>query len=296
MSRLLCIIAALVVALPAAAAAEQYEDIVRFGDGVTVAIDDVVTGDVIVLGADARVDGTVEGDVVVVGGDLFLGPRARVGGDAVPVAGVVHRAEGAAVAGATVEVDAELPGSEALASLTGPTTGDAAPTSEGALARIAGIAGGSALFAFVLVLGLLFQSAWPERSRNLRRTVEASPGASLLIGALVSGAMILAAAFLTITVVGMIALPAVALLASALWLLGFTALCEALGDRLPLPSAMRSRSGSFLGGLLLLTAFGGLWFVGLPGAALSALVGVGAGSVAVGASVLSRLGRRPFPA
>ncbi len=295
MRRLAALFLLVCLAAPGAALAQERADVVSFGDPVAVAVGDVVDGHVVVLGADARIDGTVHGDVVVIGGDLVLGASARIDGDAVPVGGALEQDGGARVAGSAVELDAQLPASEALASLTGPVVASA-PSGAGSLSRVVGVAGGTALFAFVLVLGLLFQSAWPDRSRNLRRTIEASPGESLLIGGLVSGALVFASIFLTITVVGMIALPAVALVAGSLWLLGFTAVCEALGDRLPLPPAMRSRAGSFLAGLVLLGAVGLLWFVGLPGALVSAVVGLGAGSASVGAAVLSRLGRRPFPA
>lgn len=283
--------------VPSVAHAADLSDQLSFGDPVTVTADDVVSGDVVVIGADVRIEGTVLGDVVVVGGDLIIGAGGRISGDAVPVGGALVQSTGAEVLGASIEVDVDVPGAAALASLAGHEA--AAMPSPGrteAMSRVVGLGAGTAALAFVLVLGLLFQSAWPERSRNLRRTLEASPGESLLIGTLVSATAVLFSMFLTITVVGMVALPAVAFAAGALWLLGFTALCEALGDRLPLPAALRSRTGSFVVGLLALSAVGALGFLGLPGAALSTLIGGVTGSAAVGAAVLSRLGRRPFPA
>jgi hypothetical protein len=283
--------------VPSVAHAADLSDQLSFGDPVTVTAEDVVSGDVVVIGADVRIEGTVLGDVVVVGGNLIIGAGGRISGDAVPVGGALVQSTGAEVLGASIQVDVDVPGAAALASLAGHEA--AAMPSPGrteAMSRVVGLGAGTAALAFVLVLGLLFQSAWPERSRNLRRTLEASPGESLLIGTLVSATAVLLSMFLTITVVGMVALPAVAFAAGALWLLGFTALCEALGDRLPLPAALRSRTGSFVVGLLALSAAGALWFLGLPGAALSILIGGVTGSAAVGAAVLSRLGRRPFPA
>jgi hypothetical protein len=283
--------------VPSVAHAADLSDQLSFGDPVTVTADDVVSGDVVVIGADVRIEGTVLGDVVVVGGDLIIGAGGRISGDAVPVGGALVQSTGAEVLGASIEVDVDVPGAAAIASLAGhEAAAMPSPRRTEAMSRVVGLGAGTAALAFILVLGLLFQSAWPERSRNLRRTLEASPGESLLIGTLVSAMAMLFSMFLTITVVGMVALPAVAFAAGALWLLGFTALCEALGDRLPLPAALRSRTGSFVVGLLALSAVGALGFLGLPGAALSALIGGVTGSAAVGAAVLSRLGRRPFPA
>jgi hypothetical protein len=288
----------LILAAPfSTASGADYKDRVSFGEDVDIGADDTVTGDVVVIGADARIAGSVTGDVVVVGGDLHLAPTARIGGDAVPIGGKYTREGGATVAGATVVVDASMPGAAALGNLGGHkgASRPIEPTESRAFANVAGVAGWGAGLACLLVLGLLFQSAWPERSRNLRRTVEASPGSSLLVGSLVSLGLFFVILLLTISLIGIPAVPFVALAASAVWLIGITALCEAVGDRLPLPESARSRMGSFVAGVLVFAVVGGLWFVGFVGAVVAVVGVILAGSLAMGASVLSRLGHRPFP-
>lgn len=95
----------------AAAAADTVErteirrgDIFRFGEGVTVARNERVDGDVIVFGGPATVDGEVTGDLVVLGGPARLGPQAVVRGDISLVGGALERAPGAQVLGDVNEV------------------------------------------------------------------------------------------------------------------------------------------------------------------------------------------------
>ncbi|MBI2188210.1 MAG: polymer-forming cytoskeletal protein [Acidobacteria bacterium] len=79
-------------------------DIFRFGDGVTVAANERVEGDVIVFGGPATVDGEVTGDVHVFGGPVRLGPQAVVRGDVTAFGGGIDRAAGARVNGDVNEV------------------------------------------------------------------------------------------------------------------------------------------------------------------------------------------------
>jgi hypothetical protein len=59
--------------------------------------DEVVHGDVVLVGGELRVDGEIAGGAVVIGGDIHAGPRARIDGQAVAVAGRVSAAPGAAI-------------------------------------------------------------------------------------------------------------------------------------------------------------------------------------------------------
>jgi anti-sigma factor RsiW len=70
-------------------------ELVKFGRNVHVHEDEVVRGDVLLVGGELRVDGEITGGAVVIGGDIHAGPRARVGGQAVAVAGRVSQAPGA---------------------------------------------------------------------------------------------------------------------------------------------------------------------------------------------------------
>lgn len=286
--------AALVVSPAVAGEADR----VAIGHDVTVAAGEDLDGDVVVIGANAHVDGTVRGDVVVIGGTLHLGPSARIDGDAVHLVGKLHQAATASVVGSTVGVDGAVPDPEVLAGrLDGhgaqKTTGFGAGSTALRVGRIVAWAASSAC---LVVLGLLFLSTWPERSRNLRRTVEAAPGASLMVGGLVSAGLFLLLILLGLTIVGFLGWPLILLAATAVWLAGITGVCEALGDRLPLPDSVRGRAASFVAGALVFSTLGVLWMVGgaATGLAVAALLGVGA--LALGAALLSGLGGKPFGA
>ena len=99
---------------------------------------------------------------------------------------------------------------------------------------------------------------------------------------------------LAISVVGFLALPFLATLAIAVWLAGLTGLLEALGDRLPLPAGARGRGPAFVAGCAAFALLGVGWTAGGLPAALSALVVIAAGCMAVGAAVLSGMGRNPY--
>jgi hypothetical protein len=77
-------------------------DLVRVGHDVYVHEDEVVHGDVFVLGGDLRVEGAIQGSAVVVSGGIELGSRARVGGEVVALGGRVESAPGSEVRGGAV--------------------------------------------------------------------------------------------------------------------------------------------------------------------------------------------------
>lgn len=79
-------------------------DLVKVGQNVHVHSDEVVRGDVVLLGGDLRVDGEIVGGAVVLGGDLRAGPEAVIGGQAVAVGGRVDTAAGANVRGGVVSL------------------------------------------------------------------------------------------------------------------------------------------------------------------------------------------------
>ncbi len=286
--------AALVVSPAIAGEADR----VAIGHDVTVTADEDLDGDVVVIGASAHVDGTVRGDVVVIGGTLHLGPKARIDGDAVHLAGKLEQAASASVVGSTVGVDGAVPKPGELAgefNVGGATrtTGFGAGSTALRVGRIVAWAASSAC---LMVLGLLFLSTWPERSRNLRRTVEAAPGASLLVGSLVTAGLVLLLVLLGLTIVGFLGWPLILLAAMGVWLAGITGVCEALGDRLPLPDSMRGRGASFVAGALVFSLLGVLFMLGGPATALAVAGALGVGALALGASLLSGLGGKPFGA
>ncbi len=292
---LVCVVTATALISPALAGDA---DRVAIGQDVSVLQGEDLDGDVVVIGASAFVDGTVRGDVVVIGGTLHLGPAARIDGDAVHLVGRLDQATTAAVTGSTVGVSGALPGPDALAgriNVNGPARTSGFGDGSTAL-RVGRIVAWAASSSCLMVLGLLFLSTWPERSRNLRRTVEAAPGASLLVGSLVTAGLFLLLILLGLTIIGLLGWPLILLAATTVWLAGITGVCEALGDRMPLPDSMRGRAASFIVGALLFSMLGGLWMLGGPATALAVLGVLGVGALALGAALLSGLGGKPFGA
>lgn len=284
--------------LLAAPAAAGEADRVAIGHDVTVAEGEDLAGDVVVIGANAHVNGKVRGDVVVIGGTLHLGPNARIDGDAVHLIGELDQAASASVIGSTVGVDGAMPAPDELAGKFDVNAG-AKKTGFGAgstALRVGRLVGWAASSACLVVLGLLFLSTWPERSRNLRRTVEAAPGASLLVGGLVTAGIALMLVLLGLTIVGFLGWPLIILATMGVWLAGVTGVCEALGDRLPLPDAWRGRAASFVVGALVFSLFGILWMIGGPSTLLAIAGVLFVGALALGAALLSGLGGQPFGA
>lgn len=79
-------------------------DLVRFGEDITIAADKVVDGDVVAIGGDVTVLGRVRGDVVAVGGAVEVRGAGVVEGDAVSLGGGVNTADSASVAGSNVSI------------------------------------------------------------------------------------------------------------------------------------------------------------------------------------------------
>jgi hypothetical protein len=77
---------------------------VRFGGDVTVAEDEVIGDDVVVILGSAKVDGRVDGNVVAIGGSIHLGPKANVRGDVTSIGGGIERAAETVVSGQINEV------------------------------------------------------------------------------------------------------------------------------------------------------------------------------------------------
>jgi hypothetical protein len=71
-------------------------------------------------------------------------------------------------------------------------------------------------------------------------------------------------------------------------------LLEAIGDRLPLPVRLRSRSADLIGGCILLSLLSCVTVVGGPVGTLGALVLAAMFVAAIGAAVLSSLGGRAY--
>ena len=285
------------------------EDHILFGEDLRVARCEHLHGDVVVLFGDAQVEGVVHGDLVVVFGDLSLGASAQVKGDVAALSGTIQQTPQTLVLGDRVQLPelgvslsslagrlsdptAEPPsGSEPSISVSGKRSLSNPLASQPLWLRLTTAVLSSLL---LFLVGHFFLWIAPQRARNLRRTLEASPGASLLMGAVVTLALGLLSSVLLISIVGWAALPFIGLGATSATALGMGGLLEALGDRVPLPHRLRSRSADLVLGALILTALSCIWALGglTGGIAAGGLAGMG--FAAIGAAVLSSLGKRAY--
>jgi hypothetical protein len=79
-------------------------DVFRLGGPVTIGVDEIVRGDVVLIGGALSVEGEVTGDIVVIGGAVTFGPEAEVRGDVTIIGGAVHRSPTAQLRGGVNEI------------------------------------------------------------------------------------------------------------------------------------------------------------------------------------------------
>ncbi len=79
-------------------------NLVRFGEDITIPADKVIDGDVVAIGGDVTVYGRVKGDCVSVGGTVNVVDNGVVEGDAVSMGGGVATSDSASVGGSNVSL------------------------------------------------------------------------------------------------------------------------------------------------------------------------------------------------
>jgi len=271
------------------------EDVVQFGDDVIIEAGEMVEGDVVAILGSIVIDGKVDGDVVSVGGGITVGSEGEIDGDAVSVGGQVTKEPGGIVRGETVSVGSG--GGYPLGLHRGPFF------SGGIFSR------GGRLFGFVMwtiflvLLGLITVAI---ARRPVERVCELSRKEAFkmgLIGLLVQVLIMPAMALLFVTVIGIpVAIFVIPLLLALALLLGYVGVSLATGERIGNGHG-RSPYGSMTIGLLILQGLVILGaIIGLPGGGLG-LVGtiikvIGcaviyvAGTVGLGAVIMSRFGTK----
>jgi hypothetical protein len=90
----------------------------KAGTSYRVAEDELVKGDVVVMGGGLQVDGKVLGKAVCVAGDLEISDNGEVEGDVVSFGGSVISEEGAAIGGQVIDFGRLLPGAEGVRGAT----------------------------------------------------------------------------------------------------------------------------------------------------------------------------------
>ncbi len=285
-----------------------------FGGNVTLESDSTVSGDVGVFGGNVSAAGVIEGDVAVIGGNITLESSAVVQGDVNTMGGNIEQVAGSSVEGEVIRGfqfnggdGIRIPGIPALPFLRpgAPPEIDLTPmlphdTPGGWLLGYF-LHGLSAIAwaALMAVLGVMVAVLLPQQGGRVTTTVRESPLVSFGTGCLTSvlGIPILVVLAITICLLPLALILSLLLVAAALF--GWVAVGWVLGQKAM--QALRSQSSTPLVevvlGVVLLTLLWQMprvipclgWFVSFG-------VGLVAGSIGLGAVLLTRFGTRSYPA
>jgi hypothetical protein len=223
------------------------------GAHVVVRVDDEV-GDAVAYGEDLVVLGRVRGDATAFGGDVRVGPGARIEGDAVSFGGEVFVDDGGVVEGNRIAMAAPQAEEGLLALLTR------------RLVFLLSFAG-----AGVLVIGL-----FPDRVGRVAETIRAHPVRSGITGAGLTLGLVMVSVLFAVLILPLPLAVAIVAGLGAAWMMGFVALCQALGDRLPFRERHHGRWAAFLVGTVAVCFVSTLSWVGVVALVIASAVGLGA--------------------
>jgi hypothetical protein len=205
--------------------------------GGTGEIDGIVNGDLVLIGSKATVAGTVNGDLVTIGSNLTFISGAVANGDYVSVASEVKGEQELTTTGERVSLNTYSP---------------VVPVVKEALTNVVQLRtmSPSSIFGWILALVMLLVSLvlaliFPKVFVGTEAIIRDRPGPSLLIGlAVILGGAVLSF-LLAITVIGIIALPFIALALFILNTFGGVAVCYSIGKRIT-PQIAGQRYATYL--------------------------------------------------
>lgn len=208
-------------------------DRVRIIGDASVAADERLEGDVVVVGGRAQVDGTVDGNVVVVFGRLGLGPMADVRGDVVAVATRFDRAPGSRIGGELVDIGFGNPG-VTIRDVEVPSLG---LWPRRALPRYWGILATLLRLGLLVILGWMIVAVAGRSVHRIANRAGAEPLKAGVVGLLVEvlflPVLIVVSILLAVSIVGiplLVLIPLVLLVMLVALLVGFTAVAVRLGE------------------------------------------------------------------
>jgi len=275
--------------------AVRSSEMVRVGGSVTILENQTIDGDAVAVMGDVTVYGRVEGNAVAVLGTVFIRDGGVVEGDAVGIGGGVRKDPGARVGGENVQISI----------VPGWAIGTGSP---GWFRPLFGASSIILVLLLLFLLGWLFLALGESRVRRVGVHVQEHLWKSLLTGMAAAILSPFAFVLLLITVVGIplaLMLPVVIPLAQ---LIGFLIVAGVVGMRLA------SRTGTSRSDLTYGLALGLLFFIGILLVGQLARIGpdplrffgiiltvfglaasLVAGTIGLGALILSRFGRAPRP-
>jgi hypothetical protein len=199
-----------------------------------VGADEVITDDVVVVGANLTVNGKVYGDAVCIGGNLTVGPRAEIKGDMVNIGGQLSVDPSAKTNGERVNVGG-LPFLKKLPGISmPPQTGmDASSPAEkpGSLFKFLRLILDCIYVSALLFFALILTVFMPRQLNTVEdRLSNEFPRCTLLGIALLVGFPIILFVFI-ITIVGILAIPVLVLAWALSCLVGYIAFARILGRK-----------------------------------------------------------------
>jgi hypothetical protein len=232
MKKILILIVALLLLIPAPALAQGKNDRVQIQGDITVNADEVIMGDTIAIFGDINIDGKVTGDAVAVFGDIRV--NGEVMGDVTAVGGRIIRGETSKVYGKITEV--KISGvKDILDSITrqGINLGPGIMRHNWSF----NTNWGYSWFKFVRFLGLLAVGTlviilFPNSTKIAAGGVEKEIGRKILIGLLIFMLTPVALLLLLITLIGIPLIPLLLLLIYAAGFFGYLCISIHIGKRL----------------------------------------------------------------
>jgi len=274
---------------------QSVESAVVYSGNLTV--DGNVEEDAVVFGGNMEVNGHIAGDATAFGGNIVLNPGASVEGDVASFGGIVERREGAHVAGSSESIGGSRFGmavaegvKDALVQGTNEAEVEAAAEADDHVHHdrddsMGGFAAFLLQFGLLFGLGFLFMIFAPARMKEIEAEIKREPVKSGLVGLLGLIALGPLSLLLVVTLIG---IP----VAFALWVvaglgiaMGFAALANGIGMRLPLLRGRKTQAAVLALGLLPMLL---LFQIPVLGAVAFFLVLC----IAAGAVIRTRLGQR----
>ena len=221
-------LALLLLAATSPADAKQGKDLVSFGNDVVVREGQEVTGDLVVFGGNAKVYGHVDGDAAVMGGDLTIYPSGEVDGSTVAFGGSVDNQSSSANNGS----GRHHPGASAVAPVPVPPVPPVPDNSDNFNNDNGPPTAWYTLLAVLGILSLLAFAIAPGTVRMLRDELVRRPVLGTVVGFSWPFILVVVMIALTITVIGIVLMPAVVVAVVVAYLVGRATVAQLLGRRL----------------------------------------------------------------
>lgn len=273
-------------------------DLLVFGGNVTLESTSLVTGSVFLLGGNLNSEGTIEGDVALLGGNANLLAGAVVEGDLTTFGGNVNRDPEARIEGQVVRggETVVIPGLEGIPDLSLPFVGrtwtpapllrfDASPLWNGGWLLMQ-----SLILAALAVLVVMFGAN--NVGRVARAAADALPASGVigLLSLLAIPALLVALA-LTICLIPLVIVGVMVFVVAMVY--GWIAIGLEVGERLTrvLRWQLDPAAAAGLGTFVVSLVANGINFIPCVGWLAPTLVG----ALGLGAVLLTRFGRQPYP-